>query len=101
MQLSVHVHAIGMSSAAYEWFHRMNVQNISPNEITYEMLIEGLAKDGKPRVAFNLYLRAHNEGLNLSTKAYDAVVQSCQAYGSTIDLTVLGPRPPNKEESGN
>ncbi|XP_031265092.1 protein LOW PHOTOSYNTHETIC EFFICIENCY 1, chloroplastic-like [Pistacia vera] len=90
-----------MSSAAYEWFHRMNVQNISPNEITYEMLIEGLAKDGKPRVAFDLYLRAHNEGLNLSTKAYDAVVQSSQAYGSTIDLTVLGAQPPDKEESGN
>ncbi|XP_044503575.1 protein LOW PHOTOSYNTHETIC EFFICIENCY 1, chloroplastic-like [Mangifera indica] len=88
----------GMSGAAYEWFHRMNVQNISPNEITYEVLIEALAKDGRPRVAFDLYLRAHNEGLNLSTKAYDAVVQSSLVYRSTIDLTTLGPRPPDKRK---
>ena len=89
----------GMSSAvAYEWFHRMKVQNISPNEISYEMLIEALAKDGKPRIAFNLYLRAQNEGLNLSSKAYDAVLQSSQVYEATIDLSDLGPRPPDKKK---
>ncbi|XWS32695.1 hypothetical protein CRYUN_Cryun22dG0012000 [Craigia yunnanensis] len=88
----------GMSSAAYDWFHRVKVQNISPNEITYEMLIEALAKDGKPRLAYELYLRAHNEGLNLSSKAYDAVVQSSQVYGATTDLSVLGPRPPDRKK---
>ncbi|XWS44076.1 hypothetical protein CRYUN_Cryun15aG0014000 [Craigia yunnanensis] len=88
----------GMSSAAYEWFHRLKVQNISPNEITYEMLIEALAKDGKPRLAYELYLRAHSEGLNLSSKAYDAVVQSSQVYGATTDLSVLGPRPPDRKK---
>ncbi|KAE8021409.1 hypothetical protein FH972_007302 [Carpinus fangiana] len=89
----------GMSSAvAYEWFHRMKVQNISPNEISYEMLIEALAKDGKPRIAYNLYLRAQNEGLNLSSKAYDAVLQSSQVYEATIDLSGLGPRPPDKKK---
>lgn len=86
----------GMGSAAYEWFHRMKVQNVPPNEVTYEMLIEALARDGKPRLAYELYLRAHNEGLNLSTKAYDAVVRSSQVYGATVDLSVLGPRPPKK-----
>lgn len=86
----------GMGSAAYEWFHRMKVQNVPPNEVTYEMLIEALARDGKPRLAYELYLRAHNEGLNLSTKAYDAVVRSSQDYGATIDMGVLGPRPPKK-----
>ncbi|KAL5793304.1 hypothetical protein ACOSP7_001898 [Xanthoceras sorbifolium] len=86
-----------VSSAAYEWFHRMRVQSISPNEITYEMLIEALAKDGKPRLAYELYLRAQNENLNLSVKAYDAVVQSSEAYGATIDLTILGPQPPDKK----
>ncbi|KAJ7974711.1 Pentatricopeptide repeat-containing protein [Quillaja saponaria] len=86
----------GMSSAAYEWFHRMKVQNINPNEITYEMLIEALAKDGKPRLAYELYLRAQNEGLNLSAKAYDAVLQSSRVFGATIDVSVLGPRPPDK-----
>lgn len=88
----------GMSSAAYEWFHRMKVQNISPNEITYEMLIEALAKDGKPRLAYDLYLRARNEELNLSSKAYDAILEFSQVYGATIDLTVLGPRPPDKKK---
>ncbi|KAK8502846.1 hypothetical protein V6N13_003340 [Hibiscus sabdariffa] len=88
----------GMSSAAYEWFHRMKVHNISPNEITYEMLIEALANDGKPRLAYDLYLRAHNEGLNLSSKAYDAVVRSSQVYGATTDLSMLGPRPPDKKK---
>ncbi|XP_027345770.1 pentatricopeptide repeat-containing protein At3g46610-like [Abrus precatorius] len=88
----------GMSSAAYEWFHRMKVQNISPDEITYEMLIEALANDGKPRLAYQLYVRAKNEGLVLSSKAYDAVVQSSQAFGGTIDLGVLGPRPEDKKK---
>lgn len=88
----------GMSSAAYEWFHRMKVQNISPNEITYEMLIEALANDGKPRLAYELYIRAQKEGLALSSKAYDMVVQSSQAYGATINISVLGPRPADEKK---
>lgn len=87
-----------LSSAAYEWFHRMKVQNISPNEITYDMLIEALAKTGKPRLAYELYLRAQNEDLQLSPKAYDAVMHSSEAYGATIDTSVLGPRPPDKKK---
>lgn len=80
-------------SEAYDWFQRMILQSITPNEVTYEMLIEGLAKDGKPRVAYELHLRAQNEGLLLSAKAYDAVIQSSQLYGATIDVANLGPRP--------
>ncbi|EPS70491.1 hypothetical protein M569_04265, partial [Genlisea aurea] len=83
-----------LSSAAYEWFRRMKLQNVTPNEITYETLIEALAKDGKPRLASELHLRAQNEGLMLSTKAYDAIIQSSDAYGATIDYGALGPRPP-------
>ncbi|KAI9120623.1 hypothetical protein K1719_007656 [Acacia pycnantha] len=88
----------GMGSAAYEWFHRMKVQKIAPNEITYAMLIEALARDGKPKLAFELYMRAHNEGLHLSTRAYDAVLESSRAYGATIDSSLLGPRPPEKKK---
>ncbi|XP_002526948.3 protein LOW PHOTOSYNTHETIC EFFICIENCY 1, chloroplastic [Ricinus communis] len=87
-----------LSSAAYEWFHRMKVQNMPPNKITYEMLIEALAKDGKPRLAYELYLRAKYEGLDLSAKVYDAVLRSSQVYGATIDINVLGPRPPDKKK---
>lgn len=87
----------GISSAAYEWFHRMKVQNISPNEVSYEMLIEALANDGKPRLAYELYLRALNEGLVLSSKAYDAVVQSSKVHGATIDVGFLGPPPADKK----
>ncbi|GMH06809.1 hypothetical protein Nepgr_008649 [Nepenthes gracilis] len=87
----------GMESTAYEWFHRMKVLNISPNEITYEMLIEALAKDGKPKLAYDLYLRAHNEGLHLSRRAYDAVIQSSETFGATIDAALLGPRPVEKK----
>ncbi|KAH6774382.1 Pentatricopeptide repeat superfamily protein [Perilla frutescens var. hirtella] len=83
---------------AYEWFQRMKVQNITPNEVTYEMLIEGLAKDGKPRLAYELHLRAQNEGLALSAKAYDAVVESSQLYEATIDVSALGPRPPEMKK---
>lgn len=83
---------------AYEWFQRMKVQEIAPNEVTYEVLIEALARDGKPRLAYELHLRAHNEDLELSAKAYDAVVQSAQAYGATVDVGVLGPRPPEREK---
>lgn len=88
----------GMGSVAYEWFQRMKTQNITPNEVSYEMLIEALANDGKPRLAYELYVRALTEGLSLSTKAYDAVILSTQAYGATIDLSILGPRPPEKKK---
>ncbi|KAK4346237.1 hypothetical protein RND71_032576 [Anisodus tanguticus] len=88
----------GMGSVAYEWFQRMKTQNITPNEVSYEMLIEALANDGKPRLAYELYARAINEGLSLSTKAYDAVISSTHAYGATIDLNVLGQRPPEKKK---
>lgn len=87
----------GMSSAAYEWFHRMKAQNISPNNVTYEMLIDILVQDGKPRLAYELYAKAQNEGVRLSSKAYDAVVQSSDAYGASIDLRTLGPRPPDRK----
>lgn len=83
---------------AYEWFQRMKVQEIAPNEVTYEMLIEALARDGKPRLAYELHLRAQNEGLELSAKAYDAVVQSAQEYGATVDVGALGPRPPERKK---
>ncbi|KAL3346970.1 hypothetical protein AABB24_025413 [Solanum stoloniferum] len=88
----------GMESVAYEWFQRMKTQNITPNEVSYEMLIEALANDGKPRLAYELYVRALSEGLSLSTKAYDAVISSTQAYGASIDLSILGPRPPEKKK---
>jgi pentatricopeptide repeat protein len=86
----------GMGSAAYEWFHRMKVQNITPDEVTYEMLIEALANDGKPRLAYELYLRAQNEGLVLALKAYDAILQSAKTHGATIDVGFLGPPPTDK-----
>ncbi|KAK3002361.1 hypothetical protein RJ639_020316 [Escallonia herrerae] len=87
-----------MGGAAYEWFQRMKIQNVKPNEVTFEMLIEALANDGKPRLAYDLYLRAQTEGLNLSLKAYDAVAQSAQVYGATIDMSSLGDRPPETKK---
>lgn len=89
----------GMSSVAYEWFHRMKVRNISPNEVSYELLIEALAKEGKPRLSYELYMRAKSEGLNLSAKIYDAVIQSSEVYEASIDIRLLGPRPPDKNKS--
>ncbi|WOL10396.1 pentatricopeptide repeat-containing protein [Canna indica] len=86
----------GMGSAAFEWFHRMKIQNIKPNEVTYEMLVEALARDGKPRLAYEIYLRACNEGLHLSSKAYDAVLESCDLYGISMNSNDLGPRPQEK-----
>ncbi|XP_057766996.1 protein LOW PHOTOSYNTHETIC EFFICIENCY 1, chloroplastic-like [Salvia miltiorrhiza] len=82
----------------YEWFERMKLHNITPNEVTYEMLIEALARDGKPRLAYELHLRARNEGLELSAKAYDAVVQSAQLHGATVEVAALGPRPPERKK---
>lgn len=88
----------GMGSTAFDWFHRMKIWNIPPNEITYEMLIEALAIDAKPRLAYELYLRALSEELILSSKAYDAVLESATNYGATIDIANLGPRPPEKKK---
>ncbi|XP_043705852.1 protein LOW PHOTOSYNTHETIC EFFICIENCY 1, chloroplastic-like [Telopea speciosissima] len=88
-----------MGSTAFEWFHRMKVLNTSPNEITYEMLIEALAKDAKPKLAYELYLRANNEGFHLSSKAYDAVIQSSRDHGVNIDESILGPRPVEKKKN--
>ncbi|XP_022934968.1 pentatricopeptide repeat-containing protein At3g46610-like isoform X1 [Cucurbita moschata] len=89
----------GMSTVAYEWFHRMKARNISPDEVSYELLVEALAKEGKPRLAYELYLSAKDEGLNLSSKIYDAVIQSSQVHGASIDIRLLGPRPLEKNKS--
>ncbi|PKA57903.1 Pentatricopeptide repeat-containing protein [Apostasia shenzhenica] len=88
-----------MSGPAFEWYHRMKVRNIKPNEITYEMLIEALTQDGKPRLALDMYLRATNEGLHLSAKSYDTVLESCQVCGTIIDMNVLGQRPQERKRS--
>lgn len=88
----------GLGGIAYEWFQRMKSMNIEPDYITYEVLIEALAKDGKPRLAYDMYLRAVNEGLVPSSQAYDAVIQSSETFGATIDVTALGPRPPEKRK---
>lgn len=85
-------------NVAYEWFQRMKVEKVEPNEVSYEMLIEALANDGKPRLAYDLYLRAHIEGLSLSSKAYDAVVRSSEVYDASVDVSAMGPRPPEKEK---
>ncbi|KAL3629136.1 hypothetical protein CASFOL_026358 [Castilleja foliolosa] len=86
-----------MGSEAYEWFERMKVENVTPNEVTYEMLIEALVNDGKPRIGYEVYLRGYNEGLELSVKAYDAVLRSSEMYGATIDVGAMGPRPVEKK----
>ncbi|XP_004308618.1 PREDICTED: pentatricopeptide repeat-containing protein At3g46610-like [Fragaria vesca subsp. vesca] len=82
------------SADAYDWFDRMKANNIPPNNVTYEMMIEALAKEGKPRLAYELYLRAQNQGIHLSSKAYDILVQSSIDFGDSFDLNLLGPRPP-------
>ncbi|KAK9104270.1 hypothetical protein Scep_021114 [Stephania cephalantha] len=87
----------GKGSTAFEWFERMKLQNILPNEITYEALIMALAKDSKPRLAYEMYSRARDEGLHLSFKAYDAVVESSRHYGVAVDVRSLGPRPSEKK----
>ncbi|KAK1318168.1 Pentatricopeptide repeat-containing protein [Acorus calamus] len=88
----------GMGSAALKWFHRMKVRNVRPNEITYEMLIEGLILGSKVKLAYDMYVRACNEGMQLSSRAYDAVVQSSKNSGTNIVLSALGPRPPEKRK---
>lgn len=85
------------SGPAYEWFQRMEVENIEPNEVSYEMLIQALVKDGKPKVAFDMYLRGRGKGLSLSVKTYDTVVEAAVEGGASIDLRLLGPRPPPPE----
>ncbi|KAM3334202.1 hypothetical protein ACQJBY_028946 [Aegilops geniculata] len=81
------------SGAAFEWFHRMKMHNVEPSEVTYQVLIEALVQDGKPKLAYEMYIRASNQGLKLSGKSYDTVVEACQDYGSLVDLTSLGLRP--------
>ncbi|KAH7860439.1 hypothetical protein Vadar_013430 [Vaccinium darrowii] len=76
----------------------MKAQSISLNKVTYQMLIEALTNDGKPKLAYDLCLRAQNKGLNLSSKAYDSVVHSAEIYGATVDVDILGPRSPEKKK---
>ncbi|GAB2226068.1 hypothetical protein Drorol1_Dr00021854 [Drosera rotundifolia] len=66
----------GLEDAAYEWFDKMRAQNISANEFTYEMLIKAHSKDTKPKLANEMFPRAHEESLSLAAKANDAVIQS-------------------------
>lgn len=69
------------------------MHNVEPSEVTYQVLIEALVQDGKPKLAYEMYIRASNQGLKLSAKSYDTVVEACQDYGSLVDLTSLGLRP--------
>ena len=87
--------ACARSGAAFEWFHRMKMHNVEPSEVTYQVLIEALVQDGKPKLAYEMYIRASNQGLKLSAKSYDTVVEACQDYGSLVDLNTLGLRPIN------
>ncbi|GJS58610.1 pentatricopeptide repeat-containing protein [Tanacetum coccineum] len=87
-----------MSGPAYEWFQRMEVEKIEPNEVSYEMLIEALAKDAKPKLAYDMYLKARGKGLSLAAKAYDSVVEATLGGGATVDLTLLGPPPPQTQQ---
>ncbi|XP_071734968.1 protein LOW PHOTOSYNTHETIC EFFICIENCY 1, chloroplastic [Rutidosis leptorrhynchoides] len=86
----------GMSGSAYEWFQRMEIEKIEPNEVSYEMLIEALVKDGKAKVAYDMYLKARANGLTLATKAYDIIVEGTIGSDVTVDLSLLGPRPPQR-----
>jgi len=45
-----------------------------------------------------LYLRAQNESLKLSLKAYDTVMHSSYTYEATIDTSVLRPWLPDKKK---
>ncbi|KAM0957967.1 hypothetical protein ACFX13_023714 [Malus domestica] len=81
---------------------------MEPTVVTYnaiisgtslQMMIEALANEGKPRLAYELYLRAQTQRLALSSKAYDTVVQSSLESGANIDVRLLGERPP--ERKGN
>ncbi|XP_050386600.1 protein LOW PHOTOSYNTHETIC EFFICIENCY 1, chloroplastic [Argentina anserina] len=88
------------SADAFDWFNRMKASNIPPNNVSYEMMIEALAKEGKPRLAYELYLRAQSQGIHLSSKAYDILAQSSVDLGDNFDLKLLGPRPPpHKKEN--
>lgn len=88
----------GSGSSAFDWFHRMIDKGIPPNAITYEMLTLGLARDAKPIVAYEMYMKGLTEGLQLSSKAYDAVMNSAKTFGATIDESKLGPRPPERKK---
>jgi pentatricopeptide repeat protein len=95
-----------IGGSALEWFHRMKMRSIQPNEITYQMLIEALVQDGKPRLAYEMYMKACDQGFELPAKSYDTVMDACKAYDSHIDVTTLGPRPamkvePNRIESNS
>ncbi|KAG2333938.1 hypothetical protein Bca52824_005118 [Brassica carinata] len=54
----------GLSGEAYEWFGRMRGEKVEANEITYEVLIVALADDAKPRLAYELHLKAQGKGLS-------------------------------------
>ncbi|XP_078159957.1 protein LOW PHOTOSYNTHETIC EFFICIENCY 1, chloroplastic-like [Carex rostrata] len=78
------------ATAAYEWFHKMKGRNVKPNEVSYETLIGALTNEGKPRLAYQMYVQAYNDGLVLNQKAYDAVVHAGQVAGVRLNLDDLG-----------
>ncbi|GAB2248967.1 hypothetical protein Droror1_Dr00012326 [Drosera rotundifolia] len=88
----------GLEGAAYEWFDKLRAQNISANEITYKMLIKAHSKGTKPKLANDMFLRAHEEGLSLAVKANDAVIQSSETVCASIDHSLMGPRPMEEEK---
>jgi pentatricopeptide repeat protein len=75
-----------MAAAAFKWFEKMKEMNVKPNAVSYEMLIEALAQDDKPRLAYEIYLQAYREGLVLNKRIYNVVFNAGQIGGFSVDL---------------
>lgn len=82
----------------YEWFLRMKMNNVTPNEITYQVLIDGLSRDkvDSRRLLVEVFLQGRNLGFNLSAKTYNLALEGCR--GMDVDVSVLGCRPDEKKK---
>lgn len=82
-----------MGAAAFEWFHKMEGRNVKPNEVSYEKVIVALARDGKPKLAHQMYEKACKEGFVLKQRAHDAVFKAGGVGGVSVHMDGLGSYP--------
>ncbi|KAJ3671486.1 hypothetical protein LUZ60_007565 [Juncus effusus] len=79
-----------MGLVALDWFEKMKGKNVKPNEISYEMLIQALVKEGKSKLACQVYIEAISKGFRLGDKTCELVRDAARVCGFKGGLDELG-----------
>ncbi|KAF9622614.1 hypothetical protein IFM89_032513 [Coptis chinensis] len=67
----------------------MREKGLSPNDITYSILIDSFCENGKLDVAFYLLDRMIEEGIKLTVYPYNSLICGCSKFGNLSKAETL------------